>query len=304
MTATPSLVSRISGLPRLSTFPTSASGVALIRSIPAAHSLANTIFQVLVVKDVASSTYSWTVGPADSRLVRTLLYLATALVPAYPIVVVMDAINLISQSRRILIIGILFAVVLVIVLARTLLAIQASPTYWVLGNFIEELRLRWLGVTTLIAIIGLATVARWIGMVHLAFFLLWFPCLGGIMLLSSQGAIDREKRVFTYVTVRRHEISLDAITAVKILTVGERTYLWLSFQTTGGAPANRLVMVPTDIFKKIESLINPARGPGADQGEKGSQSRVELFAGLLVFGGISVGLAVILYLSGAPLTYR
>ena len=246
--------------------------------------------------------FSWRVGPAESRLVRTLLYLATALVPAYPIVVVLEALTLTGLSLSGLVIGLLFTVVLIIVTGRTVLAVQAAPTYWVLEDFLEVLQLRWLGVTTLLAIGGLAVVSRWAGMVYLAFFLVWFPCLGGVLLLSSHGTIDPGERVLTYVTVRRYAIPLDTITTMKQFEVGQRTYLWLSFHTTEGTPVDRLVMVPTVVYEQIASVFERAQTPADETKEEStSQSWVELVAGVLVFGGLSVGLALILYLGGLPL---
>ena len=257
-------------------------------------------FRPLVVTHMASTAYAWRVGPAESRLVRILLYAATALMSAYPIVV-MDVINITGQSPRSLLLVLLFSVLLIIVVGRTILAVQTAPTYWVLEDFIEVLQLRWLGVSTLIAVVGLAVVTEPVG-VHLAFFLVWFPCCGAVMLLSSRGAMDPEERILTHVTVRRYEIPWDSITAVKPLTAGRRTYLWLSFQTTDGTPVDRLVMIPTDVFDQTRSMMQPAQIPASEtRAERTRQSRVELVAGVLVFGGVSVGLAIMLYFGGAPL---
>ena len=250
---------------------------------------------------MVARAYSWRVGPAESRLVRTLLYLATALVPAYPIVVLLDAIPLTGFSPQGLVSGLLLMLVLVIVVGRTVIAVQAAPTYWVLEDFLEILQLRWLGVTALLAIGGLVVVSRWVGMAHLAFFLLWFPCLGGIMLLSSHGTVYPEERVLTYTTVRRYTIPVDTITTMKQFGVGRRTYLWLSFHTAAGTPVGRLVMVPTDVFDQLKSVLQPAQTPAGEPPESTRHAGVELIAGVLVFGGISGGLATLLYLGGFPL---
>lgn len=246
---------------------------------------------------MATTSHSWTVGPAESTLVRWLLNLATGIFLGYGVLLAALIFGWSDGSPQVFIASILLAVVVVIIVARYAVAVRTSPTYWLFDAFSETIHPVEVGIATVVVIVAFFAAPGDIYSARIAIGLLWLVFTVLAMLTSSQGAVDTEAGTLTYTSVSQHEIPLPSVTALKTFTVGRRTYLWLSFRRTDGTPVDRLLLVPTDVWANVHSELEASVFTGDEPDGSTSSSRVELIAGLLVFGSLAGGLALIVYLS-------
>lgn len=250
---------------------------------------------------MVSKVHSWTIGPAESRSIRILLYLAIGLVPAYFILTIAKIIGTGGLSFRIILVGGLLAVVLVLIVIRAAFAVHVSPTYWVFTEFYQVAHPVWISVVTLIAIAVLTAFTKLVASIHISFFLLWIACISGAILLSSRGTIDLKNQTLTYVTIRQYEIPLESVTNTKRFTVGRREYLWLSFCTADRTFADRLVVIPVRVFDQIGFLEKFDESTGSEERSTEKPQREVLLAGSIIFSVLIGGFSIILYLGGGSL---
>lgn len=244
---------------------------------------------------MAERSYTWTVGPAESALVRWLLNFAggSLLVGFVSILVPVEVVLSRPPAVAVLLLGIL----IVIKTAAILIVLRESPVYWLFEAYASTGRPIEVSVAT-VAVIGLYPVIPLSN--RLASRLLLLVCLGlfvGAKLTSSKGELDTDTGTLAYTGSREYEIPLASVSSLERYTIGGRTYLWLSFRRSDGTPVDQLVFVPTAVWRDARHLVEGAIGTADAAEESSRSSRVELLAGLLVFGTLVVGASAPVYVA-------
>jgi hypothetical protein len=193
-----------------------------------------------------SGALSWKVGPADSRLVRVLTYLAEGFLGGALLFAVFDALwGLVFGTAAGNSLGLGVAALFVVLLARwvwfTLWARRATrhaddPGRWMTREWLEVYRLRWVVVLTMLVGGGLLAADSFLSLHGDDSESLWFGamlvsvgCILASGLLSTRGELDADSLTLTtYRYGERRELDLRTLTATKRLTLGNHTLLWLS----------------------------------------------------------------------------
>jgi hypothetical protein len=189
---------------------------------------------------------SWTVGPADSRLVRTLTYLAEGFLGG----ALLFAVFGLAQS---LVFGVAtgnplslgVAALFVVLLARRLwftlwargvMRRADDPGRWMTREWLEVYRLRWVVVLTILVGGGLLAADSFLSLQGDERESLWFAAMlvsaVSILasgLLSTRGELDADSLTLT---VHRYgewrELDLRTLTAARRVALEGHTLLWLS----------------------------------------------------------------------------
>jgi hypothetical protein len=197
---------------------------------------------------------SWQVGPANSRSVRVLLYLAYG--AAGGVVAFVGALLVLVVGSGVELVAVLLVVAFIAaVRMRPLLAMQGveHERDRVLVAFAEQRRpLPLVGASLVCG--GLLVGAFRLGAVGpLGYVLFGAACFVGAHLLSSKGALDPAAGTLTY---RERTVSLDRVTGLRRLRLGPFTVGWLSYQrgrSTGTAP--RLLVVPPRVAERLAESV-------------------------------------------------
>ena len=242
---------------------------------------------------MAERSYGWTVGPSESHLVRWLLNLAAGavLVGFVSVLVPVEVV----LSRPPVAAALLLGVLLVVTAAEVVLAARETPVYWLFEAYASAYRPVEVGVAT-VAVAGLFPAIPL--SYRLASRLLLLVSLGlfvGAKLTSSKGELDTDAGTLAYTGSREYEIPLASVSSLERYTIGGRTYLWLSFRRADGTPVDQLVLVPTAVWEDARHRVEAAIRTEDAAEESNRSSRVELLAGVMVFGTIAVGAAVPVY---------
>lgn len=242
---------------------------------------------------MAGRSYAWTVGPAESPLVRWLLNLAVGgvLVGFAALLVPVEVVLSSPPVAAALLIGML----IVVTTAQIVLVLWESPVYWLFEAYASTFHPVEVGVAT-VAVGGLFPAIPLSN--QLASRFLFLVCLGlfvGAKLTSSKGELDIDAGTLAYTASREYEIPLDSVSSLEGYPIGGRTYLWLSFRRADGTPVDQLVLVPTTVWQDARHLVESAIGTAAATEESSRSSRVELLAAVMVFGTLGVGGAAALY---------
>lgn len=242
---------------------------------------------------MAERSYTWTVGPAESALVRWLLNFATGSLLVGFVSILVPAEVVLSRPPAVAVL--LFGILIVIKAAEIVVVARESPVYWLFEAYASTGRPIEVSAAT-VAVVGLYPVIPLSD--RLASRLLLLVCLGlfvGAKVTSSKGELDTDTGTLAYTGSREYEIPLASVSSLERYTVGGRTYLWLSFRRSDGTPVDQLVLVPTAVWRDAGHLVEAAIQTADAPEETSRSSRVELLAGVLVFGTLAVGAAAPVY---------
>lgn len=245
---------------------------------------------------MATADESWTIGPAESRLVRWLLNLANGILAGYVVALLALLVGDVGGSPELGAVGLLLGLVLVIVVTRYVVAVSSSPTYWLFDAYAENVSSLEVVAATAVATAGLVALPGGVDDLHLFVLPIWLLFTVLAMVLSSKGSVDWDDGTLTYTAVRHHEIPLTRLTSLTPLQAGGRRFLWLSFQREDGPAVDRLVGVPAAVSTTLISRFGPPEREADETEERGRSSRAVLITGLLVFGFLAGGIAVLVYL--------
>lgn len=222
---------------------------------------------------MSSTGLTWSIGPADSRLVRVLLYLAEGLFGG----IILSSVLLLVGSPVIdLLRGVnpwslgLVAVLLFLLVWKTAIlagVLRAAPEPpQTTREWVEIQQWRWAIVTSLIVtaflVGGEVFVWEWYSQTYdwisLAFFFAGIALFSVAGVLVSTGEIDRDTMTLTDVPPSSNEprrINLRSLRGVKRFTIGDRTLLWLSFEPGYGSSTKHLHAIPTEVVDRGWSVF-------------------------------------------------
>ena len=258
---------------------------------------------------MGSDSLSWTLGPANSRLIRSLCYLFVGVFGGrvvLPLLVVGWGVLTGRVPVGAPVVGVLLLLFLfVIVWARRFPAYeQVLSQSRVVGEFLQVAHPVWLVAAALVGAGTYMFIYEFTPAPRLVEFL-WF--LGGflvsvlgVMLLSSAGTIDTTTRTLTY---RGWELELDLLADAERYPLGSWTVLWLSFEPGYVTYMQRLYLLPTDIADRAWPVFEAgitnqvAREPEPRSGF----ARRTVLLGALIFFGIALGLTVVLIQVDTPI---
>jgi hypothetical protein len=215
---------------------------------------------------------SWDAGPANSRLVRGLLYLAYGsfggvLVFAGVAVLVAfgPALDRPFRDWRNMLPVVVGLLLLALVRYRSFAVLRTEDTAPddLLAAFAERRRPSLLVVVS-VCCGGLFVVA--LGLGHwggLAYILFGVSCFVGAQVLSADGDIDPAAGTLTH---RQRTAELDHVTGLRRLDLGPYALVWLSYQrgrSTSASP--RMVVAPAGIADRLDEAIATTEtvSPGA-----------------------------------------
>lgn len=283
----------------------------------------------------APERLSWAVGPADSRAIRVLFYLAEGLLGGAVAAVV------VSGSEEALPAGLpggpvspgLVAVFVLLVLGSVVwfyalarVAVEQSrkpdssdPTSWAqfqhsaLAAWTRDQQWRWPGLIGIVVAAGLVALGPnapgtlsedplWFGALLLA-----VGCSALGELLSSEGRIDPESLTLATPRYREwREVDLRTLTSVRRVSVGEFTVCWLSVAPGVGkrTALQGFYAVPTAVLERAWSAFEEglAADPPVDA-ETAERARFFRRVNRVVAGGVlslAVGTLFALGLLGVP----
>lgn len=242
---------------------------------------------------MAERSCAWTIGPAASPVVRWLLNLAAASI-LVGIVAVLVPVGVVLSSPPVAV-GLLFGILMVVKVAEMVLVAREYPVYWLIESYASAYHPLEFGVAT-VAVAGLFLAIPLSN--RLASRLMLLVCLGlfvGARLTSSKGTLDVTSGTLVYTGGREYEVPLASVSSLKRYTVGGRTYLWLTFRNADGTPVDRLVLVPTAVWEDAGHLVESSIGTGEAPEASDRSSRIELVAGVVVFGTLVGGVAATVY---------
>lgn len=264
---------------------------------------------------MAPEPYSWSVGPANARTVRGLLYLAEGLVGG--------AFAALATSLSLFVLGDGVENVGVF-LVFLLLASRWATFHWFARReqFRHE-RIRW-------QLAEWVAVRRWPRSVVLAGIVaggllapqlldrVWvviavfaihpllvsgFACVFVAFLLSSKGEVVPETYTLRY--GERREVDLRYLTDVRRATIGSWTFLWLS--APRGYEDHRELrgpyVLPTETLERVWHVFEAGLATEVETSDGGGPSRTVLSAGIAVVGGTGLAMVAILYAGGMPLPF-
>lgn len=258
---------------------------------------------------------SWSLGPANSRLVRVLLYLMFGWVPAF---LVVEAGWFIGQSPGTLLLFARPVVLLAVVVFIAIVLGQLDrweryvPAWsWFLIEFSRVNRVVWFVAAILVDALVLAALRTWVsGDVFLGEGVGPLAVLAiGTRFLISKGEIDAEAMTLFYDGWR--EVDLEYVTDVRIFRVGRRAFLILSFRPEMPQRSWRgPYTLPTAVADRAQPVFEAGRAAGEDRfgatddrAETRRPSRTVLVAGILVFFGGPVILVAFLSVLGVPFEF-
>ncbi|WP_424016662.1 hypothetical protein ACOZ4N_12260 [Halorientalis pallida] len=246
---------------------------------------------------------SWDVGPADSRLVRGLLYLAYGSLGGVLVFVAVVVLTVFGPAldrpfrnwRDVLpvVVGVLL---LAIVRYRSFAVLRTEDTASddLLAAFAEYRRPSLLVVVSVCcgALFLLALrLGHWGG---LAYILFGFGCFVGAQVLSADGEIDPAAGTLT---LRQRTAELDHVTGLRRLNLGPYALVWLSYQrgrSTSTSP--RLVAVPSPIADRLDEAV--AATDTVSPGEVDTTTRRVLIGGGLFWYLLAGGFVLALRAEG------
>lgn len=242
---------------------------------------------------MAERSYEWTVGPAESPLVRWLLNLAVGgvLVGIASVLLPVEVV----LSRPPVAAALLVGLLLVVTAAEVVLVVSGSPLYWLLEAYASAYRPIEVGVATVAVAVLFPAIPLSDWLAGRLLLLVGLGLFVGAKLASSKGELDADAGVLAYTASREYEIPLGSVSSLQRYTIGSRTYLWLSFRRDDGTPVDQLVLVPTAVWRDARQFVETAIGTGEAAEGSSRSSRVELLAAVLVFGTLAVGTAVPIY---------
>lgn len=255
-----------------------------------------------------STAYAWSAGPADSRTVRVLLYLAEGLAGGgFVSLATSMAILAVGAGPGTLGIFVLF-LVLVTRWAAFFPYRSRGETRWELQEWIRVRRWPW---TVLLAgLIGgglLSLQLRsmvWVVGSNLGInqFLLFsgFFCAIVALRLSSKGDVDPGALTLSY--SERRQVDLRFLSDVKRFSVGGSTVLWLS--APRGYEDRRelqgLYVIPSDTLERVWHVFEAGLEADVETPEGYRPSRTVIYAGVVIVGGTGLAVFAVLFAAGQP----
>ena len=255
-----------------------------------------------------STAYSWDRGPANSRPIRVLLYLAEGLAGG-------GFISL-TGSMAILAFGAsagaagIFAIFLVIA-ARWTVFLQYRSRDEVRWELQEWIRVRhWPWTVLLVGLLGgglLSLQLRsrgWIILANLGInqVLLFsgFLCAGVAFRLSSKGEVDPETLTLSY--DGRREVDLHYLTDIRRVTIGPWAVLWLS--APRGYEHRRtlkgLYVLPSETIARVWHVFEAGLNADVSTSAGYQPSRTVIYAGICIIGGSGLAMFAALFAGGKP----
>jgi len=258
---------------------------------------------------------SWDWGPTESWFVRALLYLAFGWMAGYAVVAVLSLLSVsLGGSRRDLALfaaatlGFLLSPLLILYLVIERSRRNDPPSihsHWLVQEFWQVLRLRWFVAVALASAATLWVLDTRLGAVPFVAVLALVVAVTLLVgLLSSKGKIDPESRTLSYSGhLTRRELDLASVADVKRLSLGDRTFLWVSVKPDVEKRylAQGLYTVPTDIAESDWAASESNREVTLSVREKAPvflPGTGRGFAGFLVF---LTGVVIVLTLGGASI---
>lgn len=255
-----------------------------------------------------SAAYAWSAGPADSRTVRVLLYLAEGLAGGGVISLAISMAILAFGAGP----GTLGIFVLFLVLATRWAAFyryrSRGETRW---EFQEWTRVRrWPWTVPLAGLLGgglLSLQLRspgWVVVSNLGInqFLLFsgFCCAIVALRLSSKGEVDPGTLTLSY--GERREVDLRFLSDVKRFSVGGVTVLWLS--APRGYEDRRklqgLYVIPAETLEQVWHTFEAGLEADVETPAGYRPSRSVIYAGVVIVGGTGVAVFAVLSAAGQP----
>lgn len=263
---------------------------------------------------------SWSFGPATSRPIRVLLYLATSLVLGAAVYVFGETSLFVMSTVAapgpvdpgfvgLFVIFFLLTARWVVVLPLFFRDAEEQPSSFLRDEWRATVRWRWVGV-------GVALVAAVLGAIHYWLWgtdwllaspnLLAWGALGlGLTvlmvarLLSSTGRVDLQRLALHYNDRRR--VDLSSLVGARRVVVGDRTYLWVTFESGVRAWLPRLYLLSTDVADRVwPTLRQQFEATPTEETTVGTTSRESRLATALMFA-FAVAVALVVRAAGAPL---
>lgn len=243
---------------------------------------------------------SWSWGPANSRIVRVLLYAKYGVFRGGAFLLLVGGSYLLTQRLfsgdsnprsllLLLIVGWFLAYIGVINWAgRTTL--RQTRLY---DEFYRVSHPRWYATGTLFGAGSHYLLFTYSPTVWAIAFLSSVPVLIiGSHLFSSEGEFDWKTQTLTY---QGEEIDLALVTGIRRVTVGKRTILWLSF-TRGrvGMQTPRLLVLPTRLVNSAWSVFETGSAHEVESAKPDRGTQAVFFGAALGFLGIAVVIGVLL----------
>lgn len=258
-----------------------------------------------------STEYSWDIGPAHSRPIRVLLYLAEGLAGG-GIISVAGSMAIFAFGASAGAVGI-FAIFLIIA-ARWTAFFQYRSRDEVRWELQEWMRVRrWPWTVLLVGLLGgglLSLQLRslvWVVLTNLGInqVLLFsgFLCAGVAFRLGSKGEVDPE--TFTLSYDGRREVDLHYLTDLKRVTIGPWTLLWLS--APRGYEHRRtlkgLYVIPAETVAQVWQVFEAGLNADVETPEGYQPSRTVIYAGICIIGGSGLAMFAALFAGGKPLWF-
>lgn len=257
------------------------------------------------------AAYAWSEGPATSRPIRILLYLAEGLVGG-GLISVAGSMAILAFGASAGAVG-LFAIFLVIAARWTAFFQYRSreETRWELREWIRVRRWPW--TVLLVGLLGGALLSlqlrslAWVILANLGINqgLLFTGFLGaGVAFrLSSKGEVDPETLTLSY--GGRREVDLHYLTDVKRVTIGPWTLLWLS--APRGYEDRRtlkgLYVLPSETIGQVWHVFEAGLNADVETPEGYQPSRTVIYAGIGIIGGSGLAMFAALFASGKPIWF-
>ncbi|RXK49985.1 hypothetical protein [Halorientalis pallida] len=246
---------------------------------------------------------SWAVGPANSRLVRGLLYLAygsfggvLVFVGVVVLAVFGPALDRPFRDWRDMLPVVVGLLLLALIRSRSFAVLRTEDTAPddLLAAFAAHRRPSLLVVVSVccgaLFFLGLR-LGHWGG---LAYILFGVGCFVGAQVLSADGEIDLEAGTVLH---RRRTAELDHVTGLRRLDLGPHALVWFAYQrgrSTSTSP--RLVVVPPSIADRLAEAV--AATDTVSPGEVDTTTRRVLIGGGLFWYLLAAGFVLALRAEG------
>lgn len=248
---------------------------------------------------MSPSELSWSWGPANSWVVRILLYAQYGVFGGlvFPLLVGVSYLlvhtllsgDLNSQFFLVLLIAGWFLVWIGIIERAGRTTLRQTRLF---DEFYRVSRPRWYAIVTLLGA-GVHYLLFTYSLTAWAFvFFLSVPVLPiGSQLLSSEGKLDCNTRTLTY---RGNDIDLELITDIRRVTIDDRTILWLSFvRGRASISTPQLLVLPTQLVEDAWPIFETGLTQEAEPAQTNRKTQIILFGAALGFLGVAVAVGLL-----------
>lgn len=263
---------------------------------------------------------SWSIGPRASRPIRLLLTLTTSLMLGALVYtlgeLVLFIVTNVTAPGPIDIGFVGFVVVFLVLIARWVVVLPQvyadageEQTSYLREEWHETVRWRRVGV-------GVTLVSVILGAVHLWLWgtdwllasprLLSMSAIGlGLTfatiayLLSSAGRVDPERLELCYGD--RHRIDLTSLVDARRFTLGDRTYLWVTFESGVRPSLPRVYLIPTSVVVRLWPLLQGQLEAAPTDDSSGQRTSRDTYLAVALLFAFALAFGLVAILAGAPL---